>query len=60
LSIEEIAPADERLPEVFEVMRELRTHVSLDGRGHTTAVGQWDEVRQRDGAGPGAYDRARA
>jgi GNAT superfamily N-acetyltransferase len=30
LSIEEIAPADERLPAVFEVMRELRTHLSLD------------------------------
>src|SRR6185503_14145737 len=30
LSIEEIAPADERLPGVFDVMRELRTHLSLD------------------------------
>ena len=29
LSIEEVAPDDERLPAVFEVMRELRTHLSL-------------------------------
>ncbi len=28
--VEEISPADERLPAVFEVMRELRTHLSLD------------------------------
>jgi GNAT superfamily N-acetyltransferase len=28
LSIEEIAPGDERLAAVFEVMRELRTHLS--------------------------------
>ena len=30
MSIEEVAPADERLPAVFEVMRELRTHLSFD------------------------------
>ena len=30
MSIEEIEPADERLPAVFEVMKELRTHLSLD------------------------------
>ena len=30
MSIEEIAPDDERLPAVFEVMRELRTHLSLE------------------------------
>jgi GNAT superfamily N-acetyltransferase len=30
LSVEEIGPADERLPAVFEIMRELRTHLSLD------------------------------
>jgi GNAT superfamily N-acetyltransferase len=30
LSIEEIAPGDERLPAVHDVMRELRPHVSLD------------------------------
>ena len=30
MSIEEIAPDDERLPAVFEVMGELRTHLSLD------------------------------
>jgi GNAT superfamily N-acetyltransferase len=30
LNVEEIAPDDERLPAVFEVMRELRTHLSLD------------------------------
>jgi GNAT superfamily N-acetyltransferase len=30
LTIAEIAPGDERLPAVFEVMRELRTHLSLE------------------------------
>ena len=30
MSIEEIAPADERLPAVFEVMGELRAHLSLE------------------------------
>jgi GNAT superfamily N-acetyltransferase len=30
LSVAEISPDDERLPGVFEVMRELRTHLSLD------------------------------
>jgi len=30
LSVEEVSPADPRLPEVFAVMRELRTHLSLD------------------------------
>ena len=30
MSIAEVAPADERLPAVFEVMQELRTHLSLD------------------------------
>jgi GNAT superfamily N-acetyltransferase len=30
LTIEEIGPADARLPEVFAVMQELRTHLSLD------------------------------
>ena len=30
-----------------------------DGRGHTT-LEQWDEVRERDGAGPDAEDRVRA
>ena len=30
MSIEEIAPDDERLPAVFGVMHELRTHLSLD------------------------------
>ena len=30
MSIEEIAPADERLPAGFEVMKELRTHLSFD------------------------------
>jgi GNAT superfamily N-acetyltransferase len=30
LTIEEIGPADPRLPEVFAIMQELRTHLSLD------------------------------
>jgi GNAT superfamily N-acetyltransferase len=30
LNVEEIAPGDERLPAVFEVVRQLRTHLSLD------------------------------
>ena len=30
MNIEEVAPDDERLAAVFEVMRELRTHLSLD------------------------------
>ena len=30
MTVEEIAPGDERLPAVFEVMRELRPHLSLD------------------------------
>jgi hypothetical protein len=30
-----------------------------EGRGHTT-LEQWDEVRERDGAGPDAEDRVRA
>jgi GNAT superfamily N-acetyltransferase len=30
LSIEEVSPTDPRLPGVFEVMRELRTHLSFD------------------------------
>ena len=30
MTIAEIAPGDERLPAVFEVMRELRTQLSLD------------------------------
>ena len=30
MSIEEVPPADPRLPAVFEVMRELRTHLSFD------------------------------
>ena len=30
MSIEEIEPGDARLPAVFEVMKELRTHLSLD------------------------------
>ncbi|MGH2979778.1 MAG: GNAT family N-acetyltransferase [Solirubrobacterales bacterium] len=30
MTIEEVPPDDERLPAVFEVMRELRTHLSLD------------------------------
>ena len=29
-----------------------------EGRGHTT-LDQWDEVRERDGAGPDAEDRVR-
>ena len=30
MNIEEVAPNDERLPAVFEVMRQLRPHLSLD------------------------------
>ena len=30
MNIEEIAPTDERLPGVFDVMKELRTHLSFD------------------------------
>ena len=30
MNVAEVAPGDERLPAVFEVMRELRTHLSLD------------------------------